>query len=492
MVKQISWSSVWLVAALLALAGGCNEHAPSSCTVHCTSDADCPGEQTCGELGLCTSGEACPCTAGEFLGCADDTTARFCNATANGVEMQSCGVPGCNADAGRCNLCVAGTATCNADSTALERCGDDGLVASTEACTLGCVAGDATVAPHCGHIAPLFVPDVCDSPATEPELIVPADTMIDTSTDATCNGGIVTQTMGPEICVIRYAKIDLRAGTVRVRGQRALALVADDALLVQGTLDVSADGATNGPGGGPYGSGLPAETASGGGGAGFLLGGANGGSAEVVGGRQNSGGSPLDPLAPSIRLIGGPAAVTKSSVTTLFPDGGGGGGAVTLVSCRGTVSVSGVIDAGGGGGQGGRDMNILAGSTNYAGGAGGGAGGAVMLQGIEVRVTGLVVANGGGGGGGCSTDNCSGNAGQDGPRSLVQAQGGAAKDQGGGGGAGGAQLGPGGGGPSYISPGGGGGSPGWLRALIPSGGSVTITSTSSPSFQANSPTLSTR
>src|SRR6266542_1398337 len=98
------------LTALALVATACNEEHANSCTVHCSTDADCTTGQTCDELGLCTAGDACPCTAGEFLGCADDSTARFCSATANGVEMQTCGASGCNADAGRCNTCVPGSA----------------------------------------------------------------------------------------------------------------------------------------------------------------------------------------------------------------------------------------------------------------------------------------------------------------------------------------------------------------------------------------------
>src|SRR5262245_15293721 len=108
--SEVTMKNQLLSMIFVFVASACGAHDPNSCVVLCSTDADCPGDLTCGELGLCTSGETCPCTAGEFLGCADESSTRFCNATADGVEIASCGAPGCNADAGRCNTCVPGGA----------------------------------------------------------------------------------------------------------------------------------------------------------------------------------------------------------------------------------------------------------------------------------------------------------------------------------------------------------------------------------------------
>src|SRR5690606_21201674 len=107
---------------------------------------------------------------------------------------------------------------------------------------------DDTRAAHCGHIEPLFFPTLCDEPATESSRTF-ADVTLDTKADANCNGGILTQTGGPEVCVVRYGTITI-GNDVIVSGNRAIAFVADDAVLVQGVLDVSAELTTNGPGGG--------------------------------------------------------------------------------------------------------------------------------------------------------------------------------------------------------------------------------------------------
>lgn len=467
-----------VIAVLVAT--GCDASGPDSCKVTCTSDGDCPDGQTCGELGLCTAGEACSCEAGQFLGC-DGDSARFCNPSANGIAVESCAA-GCNAGAGRCNVCVPDAPSCSGDMGMLEQCGPDGLPGSTSACTLPCVPENAGVAAHCGYLEPLFFPDLCDVPATAPELAA-SDVTIDTSTDATCNGGILTQTGGPEVCVLRYGTITIGAN-VLVRGGRAVAFVADTGVLVEGLLDVSADTTSNGPGGGGI-NGQRAASKKGGGGGGFGTAGGDGG---VGDGGKGLAGGVIDPLQNMV-FIGGSRPEGPTFSQTNYPIPGGGGGAVMVVACRGEVSVTGTIDAGGGGGQGGRDSStIVAGAVNFVGGTGGGTGGYVVLQGIEVRVTspsGGVFANGGGGGAGCPTDNCVAPPGLDALRSTDPAGGGGIVGSGlaVGGNGGGLSMGATGGYGDSNGPGGGGGAVGRLQVCYPAAGSVTITATVSPAFQ---------
>lgn len=474
-----------VLLATMTLTLGCDGGEIPACSVVCSSDADCPSGQACTDLGLCSTSDTCSCTPGEFIAC-NSESAVFCNAAANGVEKQECGAAGCNATASRCNSCVPSSASCSADATKLDHCDADGLPAASDECRLGCVAASSTTSAHCGHIQPMFLPDVCDVPATMPELML-SNATLETSSDATCNGGIATQTMGPEICIVRYGTIHLATGTIKVRGTRALALVADGALVVESTFDASADGTANGPGGGTVISGTAANSNRGGGGAGFKVSGGAGGF--NVDGGGGAGGEALDPLANPARLIGGPrpARFIQEPTTAAYAEGGGGGGAVTMISCRGAVSVAGVIDVGGGGGGPGNDTFpaiVAAGAVNFSGGGGGGAGGYVAIQAADVRVTGLgMFANGGGGGGGCSTDECIGTPGQDAAR-FTAAQGGTPLGTGGRGGNGGTGQPPTVGLASSQSPGGGGGAAGRLQLFIPDRGTVMAVPTSPP-LEAN-------
>lgn len=332
-----------------------------------------------------------------------------------------------------------------------------------------------------GTITPRYVPDACEGAATGARTI-------STSTVETTNScaAMVTQSAGPPICLLRYSSFELEPSvTFRVTGGFALAIVTDTSLTVAGVLDVSADDSTDSGPGGDYmtSGGAPSNTnGAGGGGAGFKTNGGAGGDSNTNGG-ANNGGAIVDAAAAMGLLPGASGGGSTSS------RGGYGGGGVTLVSCRGTVSVTGIIDAGGGGGAGGNS-----GSSPY-GGAGGGAGGNVVLQGRMVTVTGQVFANGGAGGSGkpFTTVNSVGVAGTDGMATTTCALGGTATDASPGGDGGCAQTSPTNGikfrltpaPPSAPSGGGGGGSVGYFRAFTPAGVSPTLTpAAASPTFEA--------
>jgi hypothetical protein len=422
---------------------------------------------------------AVSCTPDAFQDCADAETVVACNATGDGTIEIACGAPGCNAGAGRCNQCVASTQTC--DGAVLERCDADGLLLPDVACALTCV--DAPAA-HCAYLAPRYLADVCDAPATAPTF-APGTVTIDTGLDANCTGGVITQPSGPSFCVIRAGSITL-GGTVTVIGSRALALVADDSLVITGTLDAAANGTTNGPGGGLRTSGAQAGTSSAGGGAGFSQAGGAGGSATTDGG-GGIGGGVFDPTVPT-SMTGG--ARPANAMFGFNAVSGGGGGAVNLIACRGEVQISGVIDAGGGGGSGGADL-IAGAQLEFNAAAGGGSGGYVVIQGLDVTVTGRLFANGGGGGGGAGANDLVGARGGDGTRSSANAAtaGAPSSTAGGAGGTGGigAQL-PGTGKhpPGGGTAGGGGGATGAFIVRVPAG--VTPTKTPldiSPNFASD-------
>lgn len=359
----------WWLAGLLV---SCTKPNPSAtCSNGTCSNPDYPYCDADGAVG----GEpntclAVSCTAGDFGVCDGDATALMCNAAGNGYDVQPCD-HACQ-DAIGCIACAPSTSACVGNT--IQECGADGRVAKLTTCSLSCVADPA---PHCAYISPRYLPDVCDALATDAELHITSSGTIDTDAQTSCNGGVVPQSTGPSICVMRYGTITIDSGatlsfiastgTTGTPGN-LLAMVADGDLTIHGTLDIGARSGASGPGGGDQTSGGgPANLGTGGGGAGFKNAGAAGGSLSADGGAQNGGSAAT--MDPSLlaSLVGGSAA----------SGGGGGGGAATLVSCRGAVVVDGKVASGGGGGRGG--FHAING-FNF-GGAGGGAGGYVVFQG---------------------------------------------------------------------------------------------------------------
>jgi hypothetical protein len=438
----------WRLARCVALCGaflaaGCGTVAnPASCADGFCHDPAFPFCDVDGTIGggsrlTCI---AVDCTPHEFTACRGDE-AIVCNATGDDHDVTHC-EGGCSAEAGGCKPT---------------------------------------------HIIPKYLPTVCDQPAAAPALTISESTTLDTGDDASCNGGIVDQVHGPDICVLRYGQITLeRNKTLTVTGSRALALVADQALTIDGILDVSANGLENGPGGGFFKVNLaPQESYAGYGGAGFRTKGGAGGNSMTDGGASNGGTASIDP-ALLVELTGGPQDTHFALMATLPA---GAGGAATAISCRDTVSVFGMLDAGGGGGYGGRFALF---SNDVESPRGGGAGGNVALQGMRVTVTGYVFANGGGGGAGKPSLGMQGRDGADGIRSDAEpAQGGASQNDGegagGNGGTGSSPPGPGNRRTSSIAgAGAGGGSTGFFQTYTPAGITPTLTPVAaSPPFQPN-------
>jgi hypothetical protein len=281
-------------------------------------------------------------------------------------------------------------------------CSSTGNGYELQPCDLGC---SDVPASHCKYLQPKYLPDICDVPAVVATLSISSSGMIDPNLDTSCTGGVVSQG-GADICVLRAGSIEITSsavlsvvGTSDMHG-RVIAFVADQELSIDGTIDVSAHTGVNGPGGGTYSSGgspmiIQPNTTVGGGGAGAATNGANGATGNISAGGADGAGANggLVVMNPALlaSFVGGASSGALGATDTNF---GGGGGALILVSCDGSVDITGTIDAGGGGGGGAR-LSLLPFPPE-----GGGAGGNVVIQGKSVSVMGQLFANGGGGGGG--------------------------------------------------------------------------------------------
>lgn len=425
--------------------------------------------------------------------------------------------PYCDFDgaiSGTAGVCISVSCTpgavkeCSGSDQALT-CTANGSDYELDDCTLGCAIGPS---PHCMLLQPKYVPNICATPATDAQLAFGSgsgSSFFDPNVDANCNGGILPQAGTGELCVVHYGTISIGSDAAltilgcagsdcdAVGSARAIALVADDALSVDGEIDVNGHMGVNGPGGGAIMSGGVKQfndgsndASSGGGGAGGATAGAPGGDGTTNGTGTTGGGAPggdamSSPSALDV-LVGGASSYREVGVVGGDTNFGGGGGALTLISCRGTVSVSGTIDAGGGGGAGGWAFIGIP-----VPGWGGGAGGTVVIQAARVVITGSLFANGGAGGGGGQSNETAllDDGGQDGSLSdSMPAYGTSAYGAGAGGNGGfiGGLPTPGSAPTGSGAAGGGGGSVGFLQVYTTVDGTPTITPVQvSPAFQPN-------
>lgn len=437
--SRMSLKKAWLSVGALVVAGAaCTKPNPAlSCADGLCSDPNVPFCDLTGSI----EGEpnTCikpSCTPNTFEECRGDK-ALMCNSTGSDYDLLSCS-QGCSADAGGCKP----EPPCE---------------------TLACQK----------HIIPKYLPTECDSLAAAPSLTISSDMTLDTSMAGMCTR-VAQQVDGPELCVLHYGTIAIESGkTLRAVGARALALVADTSLRVDGVVDLSAY-YPNGAGGGYTVSGGTSNNTLAGGGAGGRTAGAGGGTTSQVGGAANGGAQATHP-SNLVFLIGGAKSETFE---------GNGGGAVTLISCLGNVSVTGTVDVGGGGGDGGSFSG-----TTYRRPAGGGAGGTIVIQGMTATLTGGVFANGGGGGGGATLGGINGGngaPGSRGTRSTAAAEGGDGDGGAKGGSGGTGQLPPAGGLPHQNAPGAGGGAAGFALIFVPAGVAPTTTGlAASPPVETN-------
>lgn len=467
---------VLLVMGLLLAVTACTTRNPRNCDDGICSDPAFPFCDVDGSVAgtphVCIPAS---CESGVIIGCQGNGLLR-CNADGTDYEVVAC-ANGCDTANARCNDCTPEAALCS--GTSLMTCGSSGTVESTEECLAGCLSSPQ---PHCAYLEPRYVPGSCEQFGSTQAFDVTSSGTFDTNLSSNCTGGVIAQTGAAELCVVKYGSIRVATGsTLKVTGTRGLVLLANRDVEIAGTLDISADGVTSGPGVVTV-SGAAADAViaspKGGGGSGYKTAGASGGTTTANGGAGNGGAALSDPAALAV-LVGGTKAGGLTSGVT-----GGGGGAATLISCRGSVLVPGTLHAGGGGGLGGMILPL----GIRLPGSGGGSGGYVVIQGLRVVVTGGVFANGGGGGAGLWANNTPGAAGEDGPAAESNALGGPATNGEGPGGYGGWRDGAAGlGGMNTVAgalPGGGGGGLGWFQAYASSVGAATLTpAQASPGFQ---------
>jgi len=210
----------------------------------------------------------------------------------------------------------------------------------------------------------------------------------------------VLTSLDPEVRLMIVDRLEISAGTtLKVVGAKPLVVVSLDDIDIQGTIDVSSTLAQLGAGANPAtcgnGTGKPGTVSgdfAGGGGGGGGLGG-NGGDG---GGKGGSGGDNGVKIEPPTTIRGGCGGGNGGQ--SWGGDGGGGGGALYLAA-QNSISISGVLHAGGAGGEGGDGKKNVA---VRAGGGGGGSGGYLGLEApvVTLALNAVLAANGGGGGGG--------------------------------------------------------------------------------------------
>jgi hypothetical protein len=236
------------------------------------------------------------------------------------------------------------------------------------------------------------------------------------NTNQTCPRA-VAQSSGPDLCVFTAGTITI-SSNIRFVGDKAIVLLAKDAIVVDRDLDVSSSWAllAAGAGGDSPGcimsvlNGNPgAVGGGGGGGAGgsFVGQGGRGGNGSLPGNSMTSalGGSSLSGTTPLV-IRGGCRGGAGGAGTMAGRLGGHGGGAIYLVAGA-SITVAASINAFGAGG--------LGGVSSYVGGSGGGAGGMIVLDAPSVTTgTGTILNAIGGTGGEGGDDNGSGATGADG------------------------------------------------------------------------------
>jgi hypothetical protein len=436
----------------------------------CAADGQSTRRKDCGAVGCNAADKRCNDCRPGAVSCRDDKLIH-CSADGRAVSEQACAI-GCSVPAqgdAACRICGADAVMCKDGN--LLRCAADGLSWATTKCARGCDDKELTCR---GKLLPTNIPrEACSwTDLTARERTIEGEVTFDL--DRECPRTVDQGPNLPQLCVYSFERFRVAKGaTLRAVGTRALVLLSTDSIEIEGRISVSAKGGTRGPGALQSGPGvgkngvgrvpdgtnvmmwtnLPAH--AGGGGGGFGTKGAPGGDGTGecgAKGRCAEGGAAgeaygVDTLAP---LQGGASGGQNSAAdwSTRRSPAGGGGGALQLVACASLkLGASAIVDANGGGGQGGNPGSVEMDSDTPGGGSGGGSGGAILVQAGQLSVASgaIVAANGGGGGGGAtrtatgSAALLAGQAGQDGQLSDAPAAGGAGAGDSFAGGAGGAK-----------------------------------------------------
>ena len=450
-------SSCFVTGGLCVVDAGCRYLAMPGNTCDdrsdCTTMDRCDGSGSCvGVSRACTQPPAGQCWAPAGV-CVADAGCTYQPAVGTRCnDQQNCTIDDrCDADAG----CTGTRISCapRECSVPLGACTTDGgcLYAALDA---GLSCGDGGACNVQGACLPAF-PFVPSNVAIN-DIPVPSSgkvtfncgpTVIDTGASGapsvtgscmpTFGYASITQAGGLSTLVMAFEDLEIAGGsTLSIVGVRPAIIVSMKDILVLGAIEVSA-GAQPCTGAGVGANGSGAVYKSGGGGGGFasaggaggsVTSGAAGGAAGAINlGTQLRGGCPGG--------LGGGSSARASS----------GGGALQLVA-RQTITIAGIINSPGRGGEGGGFGN---------GGNGGGSGGELLLEAQQVVASsGGLTCNGGGGG-----EAGTGNAGQAGQLTATPARGGTDGFAGGAGGDG-AALGiaaDAGEGASFVAGGGGGG-----------------------------------
>lgn len=267
--------------------------------------------------------------------------------------------------------------------------------------------------------------------------------------------GVGFYVVSDEVAVLAVSSLTIEPdATLRPQGSRAIVLLSEGGVSIDGIVDASApcDDATPwcaGPGGGdgaatqnvvaggcaPGKNGVGSLSTvgrTGGGGGGLGTDGAAGGQAGAGALPGGEGGSPTSedcPDASAGSLIGGGGGGAGAPLDS-GGDGGGGGGAVQITSLTSIVldppagAIAGIFASGGGGG-----------GASDGGGGGGGSGGMILLEAPAIQIgSAYLIANGGGGGAG-GLPSAPSYAGEDGQLDGQAAAGGEGQFPGGAGGA---------------------------------------------------------